>query len=134
MGGSLVIKLVKPIKTLRSWTPYDSGVYHLLLSKTKPHVRTATTRILRKADATVRQEVCGLDSADCAFDQAAELLPLFVADGRAQILNLDQALADEHHLRHFSNAGHPRVADKLRVKGEQSFRFHRVAARTGLPL
>jgi len=52
MGGSLVSKLVKPTKIFCSWTPNESGVDHLLLSKTKAHIRAAAARILGKTDAT----------------------------------------------------------------------------------
>ncbi|MGC1963554.1 MAG: hypothetical protein WA676_12535, partial [Candidatus Sulfotelmatobacter sp.] len=64
MGGFSVIKLVKPIKTVCSWTPHQAGVCHLLVSKTKPNVRTAAAGILRKADTTVRKKVCHLDATD----------------------------------------------------------------------
>jgi hypothetical protein len=46
MGGFLVTKLVKPIKTVCSWTPHHSGVDHLLLSKTEAHIRTGAARVL----------------------------------------------------------------------------------------
>jgi hypothetical protein len=54
MGGFLVIKLVKPIKTFGSWTPNHGGVGDFLLSKTEPDIRTAAARILRKTYATMR--------------------------------------------------------------------------------
>jgi hypothetical protein len=80
MGGFLVIKLVKPTKAVCSWTPHQSGVDHLLFSKTKAHIRTGAARVLGKADATVRQKVCRLDAADRAFNQVTEFLTLFVSD------------------------------------------------------
>jgi hypothetical protein len=88
MGGLLVAKLVKPIKALCSWTPHQAAVGHFLLSQTKTHIRATAAGILRKANATVRQEVSRLDSSDCAFHQATEFLTLLVSDGCAQVLNL----------------------------------------------
>ena len=64
MGGFSVCKLVKPIKTVCSWTPNQNGVDHLLLSKTKSYVGTAAARVLREADAAMGQELRGLDSLD----------------------------------------------------------------------
>jgi hypothetical protein len=55
----------------------------------------------------VRQKICGLDTANCAFDQPAKLLPLFLGDGGVEILNLDEALADKNYLGNFRNARHP---------------------------
>src|ERR1700692_2187450 len=73
-----VIKLVKPTKVVCSWAPHESGVRQYLLSQTKPHIRAAAAGILRKAYAAVRQKVCRLDAANCAFDQATKLLSLFL--------------------------------------------------------
>jgi hypothetical protein len=96
IGRHSVTKLVKPIKTLGSWTPHDSGVNHFLFSKTKAHIRTAAAGILGKANAAVRQKVCRLDSPDRALHQAGKLPALFVGDRSAQILNLDEPFADEN--------------------------------------
>jgi hypothetical protein len=55
--------------------------------------------------------VCGkvrrLNPTDRAFHQAAKLLALFLANNGAQVLNLDQSLADENDLGHFRNASNP---------------------------
>src|ERR1017187_3616418 len=134
MGGYLVTKLVKPIKTVCSWTPHQGDVGQLLLPKTEAHIRAAAAGILGKTNATVRQKVCRLDAADCSFHQTAKLLSLFVGDGRVQVLNLNQALADEYDLGDLSNTSHPRVADGLGIQRKQSLRYFRVSARTGLPL
>jgi hypothetical protein len=130
----LVIKLVKPTKTVCSWTPYQSGVDHLLFSKTKPYTRAPAAWILRKANATVRQEVRRLDAADRAFHQVAEFLALCVSDRRTQIQNLDETLVDKNHLGNLPNTGHPRIADELGIQGKQSRRFFRVSARRRFPL
>ena len=81
----------------------------------------------------MRQEVRRLDSTDRVFDQVAKLLALFLGDGGAQVLNLDQALADENDLGDFRDACDPGVADQLRIERQQSLRFFRVSAGTGLP-
>jgi len=107
MGGLLVIKLVKPIKTVCSWTPHQAGVSHFLLAKTQFHIRTAAAGVLRKADATVRQELCGFDSLDRVPYQATELLALPVGNRGSQVLNLDLPFADEYDLSDLGNSSHP---------------------------
>jgi len=82
----------------------------------------------------VRQKVRRLDSADCAFDQATKLLALFVGDGGAQVLNLDQALADKDDLGDVGDTGYPRVADQLRIQRQQCVWFFRVPTGRRLPL
>jgi hypothetical protein len=57
IGGYSVIKLVKPIKTVGSWTPHHGSVNHFLLSKAEAHIRASAARVLGKADATVCWEV-----------------------------------------------------------------------------
>jgi hypothetical protein len=49
----------------------------------------------------------------------AKLLTLFLGDGGAQVLNLDQALPDENHLGDFRNASDPGITDQLRIKRQQ---------------
>src|SRR2546430_2679318 len=51
-----------------------------------------------------------------------------------KILNLNQSLADENDLCDFGDAGHPGVANQLRIQSQQSIRFLCVAAGSGLPL
>src|SRR5213592_695030 len=51
-----------------------------------------------------------------------------------KILNLNQSLADEDDLCDFGDAGHPGVANQLRIQSQQSIRFLCVAAGSGLPL
>src|SRR5277367_1231457 len=80
IDGFLVIKLVKPIKILCSRTPYKTGVGQLLLSQAKSNIRTAAAGVLREADATVRQEVCRLDSSDRVLDQIAKFRSLLVGN------------------------------------------------------
>ena len=56
----------------------------------------------------------------------SEFFALFVADGRPQVLNLDQPVADEYHLGHVCDTGDSGIADQLRIQGQQSGRFLRV--------
>src|SRR5438132_9668512 len=99
------MKLVKPIKVFCSWAPHQCGLDQILASEAKPNIRTAATRVLRKTDAAVGQELGRLDLPDSGFDQLSELAPLLIVDGGTQVLNLDQALAHEHHLCDFGNSG-----------------------------
>src|SRR5438876_20226 len=55
------MKLVKPIKLFCSWPPDESGLDQILASEAKPNIRTAATRVLRKTNATVGQELGRLD-------------------------------------------------------------------------
>jgi hypothetical protein len=64
----------------------------------------------------VRQKVRRLDSADCAFYQIAKFLALFLSDGGAQVLDLDQTLADKYYLGNLRNTRYPRVANQLRIQ------------------
>jgi hypothetical protein len=89
---------------------------------------------LGKADATVGQEVRRLDATDGAFHQATKLLTLVVGDGGAQILNLDEALADEHDLGDLCDTSYPGVASQLGIQGERSVRLVRISARGRFPL
>jgi hypothetical protein len=96
------------------------GIGGFFLSKTKAHIGTAAAGVLRKADATVRQKVPRFYAVDCAFNQVAKLLALFVGYGGAEVLNLDQAFADKYHLGNFRNTRHRRTADKLGIQSKQS--------------
>jgi hypothetical protein len=104
------MKLVKPIKLFCSWPGDESGLDQLLVSETKPNVRTATAGVLREADAAVGEELRSLDLPDRRFDELPELAALLITDAGMQILNLDQPLAYEHHLGDFGNASNPRAA------------------------
>ena len=83
--------------------------------------------------------LCGRNWADSilsdrVLDQVAEFLALLVGDRGAQVLDLDQSLAHEDDLGDFGDAGHPGIADQLRIEGKQSLRLFRVSAGRGLPL
>src|SRR2546427_5006705 len=111
MGGILVRKLVKPTKGFCSWPPHQSGLDQILPSQTKPDIRAAAAGVLRETDSAVGQELGGLDPPDRFFDQLAELLALVVRDRRLQVLDLDQALADEDHHGRMRDASYPGVTD-----------------------
>ena len=110
------MKLVKPIKVFCSWAPHQCGLDQILASEAKPNIRTAATRVLRKTDATVGQELGRLDLLDGGFDQLSELAPLLVVDGCAQVLDFDQPLAYENYLGDVGDSGDPRIANQLRVQ------------------
>src|SRR5439155_26583672 len=109
------MKLVKPIKLFSSWPPHESGLDQFLTSETKPDIRTAAGRVLRETDDAVGQELGRLDLPDGLVDRLSELAALLIADGGAQVLNLDPPLAHENHLGDSGDAGHPGVANSLRV-------------------
>jgi len=82
----------------------------------------------------VRQELGGLDSRDRVFCQLAEFTALFVGYGGAEVLNLNQPLANENDLGDFRDPRHPGVANKLRIECQESIRFLGIAARRCFPL
>src|SRR5438552_17154687 len=108
------MKLVKPIKVFCSAAPHQCGLDHILASEAKPNIRTAATRVLRKTDATVGQELGRLDMLDGGFDQLSELAPLLDVDGCAQVLDFDQPPAYENYLGHLGDSGDPRIANEPR--------------------
>jgi hypothetical protein len=80
MGGFLVIKLVKPTKVFCSWAPHQGGFDQILAPEAQADIGTTATRVLRETNATVGQELCGLDALDRIFSQHTELLALFFCD------------------------------------------------------
>jgi hypothetical protein len=60
----------------------------------------------------------GLDSSDRVFCQLAELATLFVGDYGAQVLNLNQSLADGDDLGDLRDPRHPGVANELGIQCE----------------
>ena len=71
-----------------------------------------------------RTPLCGrnwadFDPSDRVVDQMAELLALLVADDRSEVLDLDQPLADKHHLGDVGDTGDPGIADQLRIESQQ---------------
>ena len=82
----------------------------------------------------MRQELCGLNSPDRVVNQPSEFLPLLFRDRGVQVLNLDQALANEYDLGDFGDARHPGIADQLGIQREQPVRLFRIPARRRLPL
>src|SRR5436305_1531803 len=92
------MKFVKPIKLFCSWAPDEGGLGQLLASETKPDIRTAAARVLRKTDAAVGQELGRLEQLDGLLEHAIpgiamrvlELLILielpFLKQGRRRVL------------------------------------------------
>jgi hypothetical protein len=134
MGGSLVIKFVKPIKLFCSWTPYKRGIRYVSPSETKADVGATAARILGKPDTAVRQESRRLNLPNRILDEQAEFLALLFANGCPKVLNFHEALANEDHLGDFGNPGDPGIAHHLGIESQHSSRFLRIAARGGLPL
>ena len=56
------------------------------------------------------QKFGGLDSADRAFHQMSKLLALFVGDGSAKVLDLDESPADKDYLSDIGDTRYPGVA------------------------
>src|SRR2546427_13016382 len=110
------MKLVKPIKLFCSWPPDEGGLDQFLASKTEPNIRTAATRVLRKTDATVGQELGRLDLLDGRFHQLSEFAPLLIVDSGAQVLDFDQPLTYENYLGDVGDTGYPGIANELRIK------------------
>jgi hypothetical protein len=134
MGGFLVSKLVKPTKVFCSWASYETGFSRLRFPEAKPNIRAVAARVLREANSTVSQEVARLDSSNRVFCQLAELAALFIGDCGAQILDLNQSLADEDDLSDLRDSRHPGIAQELRIESQQTVRLLGVAARCGFPL
>jgi hypothetical protein len=82
----------------------------------------------------VRQELRRFDPSDGIVDQSAEFVSLLLGDGGTEVLDLDQPLADKHHLSHVGNASDPGIADQLRIQGQQPIWLLRIAAGGSLPL
>src|SRR5207237_4996047 len=62
-----------------------------------------------------------------------KLLTLFVADDSLKVLNLNQSFSNKHYLRHLGNTCNPGIANQLRIKRQQPFRFFWIAAGSGFP-
>src|ERR1035437_6304710 len=114
IGGYLVNKFVKQTK-ISSWLAHKSGFDQVGLVEAEPEEVAGRAWVLRKADATMRQEQPGLDPSDCVIDQGCELPALLVRNGGPEVLNFDQPLADENNLGNLVDPCHPRIADELRI-------------------
>ena len=68
----------------------------VLVYQAQPYIGTGAARILGEADAAVGQKLRRLDLLDGQVDQVAELPALVIGDGGAQVLDFDQALANEY--------------------------------------
>src|SRR5947199_8498939 len=98
MGGSLVIKLVKPIKIFCSWTPHQGDIRYVSPSETKADVGATAAWILGKPDPAVRRESTRFNLVNGVFDESAEFLALLFADSCPKVLDFHETLANEDHL------------------------------------
>jgi hypothetical protein len=108
-GGFLVSKLVKPTKVFCSWASHEMSLGDLIFPEAKPDIGATAAGILGKTDSTVRQEVSGLDSSNRVFCQLTDLTALFIGNCCAQVLGLNQSLANKNNLSDLRNAGHPGI-------------------------
>ena len=81
----------------------------------------------------MRQEQSGLDPSHGVIDQGCVLLPLFLRNGGPEVLNFDQPLAHENNLGDIIDAGHPRIADQLRIESGNAGRLFWISRGAGLP-
>src|SRR5882672_3933311 len=106
----------------------------MLLAEAEADEGTACTRILGESNAAMGQKRSGLDLSNRVFDESCELLPLFVGNCRAEVLNFDQPLANEDDLGYFVDPAHPGVANELGIKCGNTDWLFRITGRGGLPL
>jgi hypothetical protein len=127
-GCPLLLKLVKPIKVGGSWSANESGIDERLASQAKSEMRAARAAIHRKADAAPGQELARFDLACRCRDEPTKLLALSVYDRSFQVLDLRESFPHEHDQRYIGNSAYSRVAEQLRIKGQQSFGLLEIAA------
>jgi len=115
IGGYLVNKFVKQTK-IDSWFAHEGSLNQGGPVEAEPDERARGARVLGEADAAVWKEVPRLDSPYSVIDECCKFLVLFVRNRSAQILDFNQPLTHENNLGNFVDAGHPRIADKLRIE------------------
>ncbi len=115
IGGYLVNKFVKQTK-IDSWLAHECGFDQVGLVEAESDEGAGRARILWEADPTMGQKEPRLDPRDRVRNQRGPLLSLFFGDRGTQVLDFDQALAHENNLSNFVDAGHPRLADELRIQ------------------
>src|SRR6516162_5563833 len=106
MGGCIEIKLVKPIK-FPSRASNERGFDQIRLPQAKSDVRAARAGVLGKADAAVGEELGSFDPSHGVIDQLSKLSSLLVSNGRSEVLDFDQAFADEDDLGDVGDAREP---------------------------
>jgi len=133
IGIGLKRKFVKQTK-INSGFAHKAGFDQLGLVEAEAEEGTGCARILREADAAMRQEQPGLNPSDGVIDQGCELLPLLVRNGGPEILNFDQPLAHENNLGNFVDARHPGIADELWIQCGNAGGLFWISCRGSLPL
>jgi len=116
IGGFLVIKLVKPIKTFRSWSPRQGGLNQILSPQAKTNVGTGTAWVLWETNTSVWQKLCRLDALHGIGNQTRKFSPSFLCDPGFQILDFDESLANEDDFSNFGNACDPGITNQLWIK------------------
>ena len=132
MGGYLVNKFVKQTK-INSGVVHKGSFDRVALIEAEPDEGAGGTRVLWKADPIMGQKQPGLDPSDCVVDQGCEFLPLLFRNGSPEVLNFDQTLAHKNNLGNFVDAGHPGIADELRIQYGNAGRLVRISRGDSLP-
>src|SRR5215469_13595009 len=94
----------------------------------------AQTPVLRKSNATVREELPCLDLIDRSLDQLAKLPALVLVDRGLQILNLRCVLSNKYDQGNLRNAGHPGITNELRIECQKTLRMFRISGGGRFPV
>ena len=80
------------------------------------------------------RKLTGFDLANRRLDQPTKLTALLFRDRCFQILDLGLLLSHEHNERNIGDTADPGVANKLRVRGQQTLRLFGITTGSGLPI
>jgi hypothetical protein len=94
IGGYLVCKLVKQT-TINSRLAYEYGFDEIGAVEAESEEGTGGARILREADAAMQAEESRFNPSNCIVDQSGKLVSLFIGNRCLQVLDFNQAFADE---------------------------------------
>jgi hypothetical protein len=82
----------------------------------------------------MREEVSGLDLADCSLDQLAKLPALIVIDGSFQILNFRCVLSNKHDKGNLGNVSQPGITNELRIERQETIGLFRISGCRRFPI
>ena len=83
----------------------------------------------------MRQKHSRFDFERCVFHNRLELVPLFfLGNHGGEVLHFDSSFANENHLRHGIDSGHPGIADQLGIKSGDTDWFFCISGRGCFPL